>query len=79
MNAAGFVTVAPCTLRLSPEFRDINITRRVADVGSFPVYPYLHKRHAELAPRLAAALRQMRAEGLFERYRAEVLKELERR
>lgn len=71
--------LAALTLQYSPEFRDINITRRLADVGSFLVYPYLHKRHADLAPRLAVALKQMRAEGLMDRYRAEVLRELERR
>ena len=33
-----------------------------------PLYPYLHKSHAELAPRLAETLRKMKAEGLIERY-----------
>ncbi|MBU1229975.1 MAG: transporter substrate-binding domain-containing protein [Proteobacteria bacterium] len=32
-----------------------------------PMYIYLHKRHAELVPRLAEALRQMRREGVIER------------
>lgn len=32
-----------------------------------PMYVYLHKRHAELAPRLAEALRQMRRDGSIER------------
>jgi polar amino acid transport system substrate-binding protein len=30
--------------------------------------PYLHKRHAALVPVLTATLKQMKAEGLFERY-----------
>lgn len=33
-----------------------------------PLYFYLHRRHAALAPRLAAVLRQMRADGALDRY-----------
>jgi polar amino acid transport system substrate-binding protein len=32
-----------------------------------PLYIYLHKRHADLVPRLTAALRQMRADGTLPR------------
>ncbi|PKN08720.1 MAG: hypothetical protein CVU73_05590 [Deltaproteobacteria bacterium HGW-Deltaproteobacteria-8] len=32
-----------------------------------PMYIYLHKRHADLVPRLAQALRQMRHDGTLER------------
>jgi hypothetical protein len=34
-----------------------------------------HRKHADLAPRLAAALKQMKAEGLIERYRVDALRE----
>lgn len=64
------------TLQHSAEFRGIDILRRVADIGTFALHTYLHRRHAELAPRLGAVLRQMRAEGLIERYRAEAVREL---
>lgn len=38
------------------------------------MFIYLHKRHAALAPRLAEALRAIKAEGLYERlYREKVL------
>ncbi|MCV2370252.1 substrate-binding periplasmic protein [Roseateles oligotrophus] len=37
--------------------------------------PYLHKRHAALVPVFAATLKQMKAEGLFERYWLEVEKQ----
>ncbi|HEV8691918.1 MAG TPA: hypothetical protein VGQ91_16565 [Ideonella sp.] len=67
------------TLRYSPGFRGIDIMRKVADIGSYALHPYLHRRHAELAPKLAAVLKQMKAEGLVERYRAESLRELEGR
>lgn len=56
-----------------PRFRDAKPLRMALSPGAIPLYPYLHRRHAELAPRLAAALRQMRAEGLIERYRDEAL------
>jgi hypothetical protein len=37
------------------------------------LYPYLHKKHVALAPSLAAVLKQMKADGSFERYREEAL------
>jgi polar amino acid transport system substrate-binding protein len=68
------------TLQNSPEFKGSStITRRVVDIGSFPLHPYLHRKHAELAIRLATVLRQMKAEGLIDRYRTEVMREVERR
>ncbi|MBB2485113.1 hypothetical protein H5407_07700 [Mitsuaria sp. WAJ17] len=37
---------------------------RLFELGApMPLYPYLHARHAALAPRLAATLQAMRAEG----------------
>ena len=47
--------------------------RLALSLGTIPLYPYLHRRHAALAPRLAAVMREMRAEGLIERYRVEAL------
>jgi len=35
-----------------------------------PLYCYLTRRHADLAPRLAEVFRKMRASGAFDRYRA---------
>ena len=40
------------------------------------LHPYLHKKHAELAGRLAAVLKQMKADGSLERFRREVKYEL---
>lgn len=64
------------TLQTLPEWRGVDISHRVLDIGANPLFPLVHKRHAELAPRMAAALKQMKAEGLIERYRAEVLREM---
>lgn len=59
-----------------PEFKGVTRVRRLLDLGSpLPLYPYLHKKHAALAPRLAAALKQMKAEGLIERYRVDAERE----
>ncbi|MFA6310875.1 MAG: hypothetical protein WCV99_02315 [Sterolibacterium sp.] len=55
----------------SAEFKGIGTVRKLFDIISMPTYPYLFKRHAELAPRLAATLKKMKAEGLMERYRIE--------
>lgn len=35
-------------------------------------HAFLHKRHAQLAPSLAQTLRDMKREGLFEKYRAQL-------
>jgi len=49
------------------------------EIGTaMPLYPYLHPKRAELAPQLAFALKEMKAEGLVERYRLEALRELGR-
>lgn len=51
----------------SPEFRDAGIYSAgvMMDISA---YPYLHKRHAALAPQLAETLKQMKAEGLIQQY-----------
>jgi hypothetical protein len=62
----------------SPELKDsAKKVRRVIGIGkSVPTYPFLNKRHADLAPRLAAVLKQMKAEGLIEAYRLQVERDL---
>lgn len=60
----------------SRELADLGPFRKVIEVGTpIPFYGYLHKKNAALAPRLAATLKKMKAEGLIERYRTEVEKE----
>ncbi|WP_128961699.1 substrate-binding periplasmic protein [Bradyrhizobium guangzhouense] len=54
----------------SPEFKGVTSVRPLLTIGDRMVlYPYLYKTHADLAPRLAAVLKEMKAEGLLERYR----------
>jgi len=49
---------------------------RIAGVmESAPTYPYLHKKHASLAPKMAEIIKTMKTEGLIEKYRIEVDKE----
>ena len=55
----------------TPEFEGKNI-RKVGVMDTAPVYPYLHKKHAALVPRMAEAIRAMKAEGLIEQYRLQV-------
>lgn len=52
----------------SDELRRATDVRRLFDIASLPTYPFLHKKHAELAPRLSAVLKQMRTEGLIASY-----------
>lgn len=60
----------------SPEFSDTARVRKVFSLGSIQTYPYLHRKHAALAPLLAATLKAMKAEGLIEAYRVQVEQEL---
>ena len=60
----------------SPEFKGVTSVRPLLTVGDrILLYPYLYKKHAELAPRLAAVLKGMKAEGLLERFRREALEQ----
>jgi len=59
--------------------KGVPTVRKLLDLESAPNYPYLHSKHAELAPRLAATLKQMKAEGLIERYQVEARREVERK
>ena len=54
-------------------FRGLPPPRLVLSMGNIALYPYLHRRHAALAPRLAEVLREMRSQGLIERFRMEAL------
>lgn len=40
------------------------------------MYPYLHKKHADLAPELAKALKALKEEGLIEQFQAQAVKEV---
>lgn len=55
----------------SAEFKGAGNLRKLFDVAVLPTYPYLARKHAELAPRLAATLKKMKEEGLLDRYRSE--------
>ncbi|MDP1985547.1 MAG: hypothetical protein Q8K23_23610 [Sulfuritalea sp.] len=52
----------------SPEFKGVTGIRKLFDIASVPTFPYVNKKHAALAPRLAAVLKQMKAEGLYEKF-----------
>lgn len=60
----------------TPEFRDKTQLRKAFTLGSVPIYPYLHRKHAQLAPRLTATLQAMLSEGLIEAYRVQLEKEM---
>lgn len=61
----------------TPELKGGAEVRKAMDVGNpIPTYPYVHQKHKELAPRLTAVLKKIKAEGLFESYRLQVEREL---
>jgi len=62
------------TLLQTPEFKDGKI-RIVGVMEIAPLYPYLHKKHAALAPKMAEIIKAMKAEGSIEQYRMAVEKE----
>lgn len=63
-------------LSFSSQFRSAKPRMLVRMGEPMPLHPYLHRRWAGVAPRLAAVLRQMKDEGVIERYRIESLKEV---
>jgi hypothetical protein len=61
----------------SPEFKGAGSVRKVVSLGkTVPTYPYLNRKHADLAPRLAAVLKKMKVEGLIETYQRQVERDL---
>lgn len=60
----------------SEEFKGTTNVRKLLKVASVPTYPYLNKKYAALAPRLASTLKQMKAEGLLDAYPKQVEKEM---
>ena len=55
----------------SPEFKGAAVRPLLTIGDRIAMYPYLSRKQAELAPRLAAVLKEMKAEGLLERFRQE--------
>ncbi len=62
-------------VRRSGDVPDAGKLRKLFDIASVPAYPYLFRKHAELAPRMAAILKQMKAEGLMDAYRRQAERE----
>ena len=61
----------------SEDIQDVGTIRKLIQLGAaIPTYPYIHKKHAALAPRLAAALKQMKSEGLIETYRLQAERDM---
>jgi polar amino acid transport system substrate-binding protein len=61
---------------LTPAFGGTAGFRQALDLNvGLPLYPYLHRSRAELAPRLAETLREMKREGLIDRYLRDVERE----
>lgn len=50
--------------------------RKLFDIASLPTYPYVFRKHAALAPKLTAVLKQMRAEGLLAAYPKQAEREM---
>lgn len=62
----------------APEFKDKNRIHKALSLGTVPIYMYMQRRHAELAPRLAAVFKKMKAEGLIEAYQLQIAREMGR-
>jgi polar amino acid transport system substrate-binding protein len=62
------------SLLQTPEFKDSKI-RFAGLMDSFYAYPYLYKKHAALALKMAEVIKAMKTEGLIEQYRMTLDKE----
>ena len=61
------VALAPDSVaRLIKQLKLDEVAMLAPPLAAFPVYHYLHKKHAALVPQLAAVLRQMRADKVIE-------------
>ena len=65
------IDVAVLNALHSPEFKGAAVRPLLTIGDRIAMYPYLSRKQAELAPRLAAVLKDMKAEGLLERFRQE--------
>jgi hypothetical protein len=65
----------PEVLRL-PELQGVTSIRKLLDIATVPTFPYVTRKHAALAPRLAAVMKQMRAEGLFEKFQQQAKRDV---
>lgn len=59
-----------------PEFKNEARLRKLISLGSMPIHIYLHRKHAKLAQRLSGTIKTMKAEGMIEKYRQQVEREL---
>ncbi|OHC71510.1 MAG: hypothetical protein A3H93_20425 [Rhodocyclales bacterium RIFCSPLOWO2_02_FULL_63_24] len=60
----------------SPELKGTTGIRKIVTIGHLQTYPYFNKKRADLAPRMAATLKQMKAEGLIDAFRQQAEREL---
>ncbi|CAN5128992.1 hypothetical protein BH11PSE11_BH11PSE11_38660 [soil metagenome] len=61
----------------APDIERIASVRKLIPLGAvIPTYPYLHRKHRDLAPRLAMVLKQMKSEDLVERYRLQAERDM---
>ena len=56
---------------------EFSAIRNVGTVQDLSVYPYLHTKHQELAPQLAATLQAMKADGTYQQLMEQVAQEME--
>lgn len=49
------------------EFKNTNIRKIGPPLTALPIYAYLHKRHSELAPKVARTLHEMKMDGTYQR------------
>lgn len=62
------------TLLREPQFQNVPV-RKVGVMAKAFVYPYIHRKHADLAPKMQSILKAMKKEGLVERYHKQVQKQ----
>lgn len=61
-----------------PSLRGTTTVRKLMTLQASALYPYLHRKQAEHAAPLAAAMKAMKTEGLIEHYRLQAIREFGR-
>lgn len=73
------IDLAVLNVLYGPPLPGVGALRTLMQIGDpAPLYPYLNPKHADMAVRLAAVLKQMKQEGVVEQYRKKVLHEFSR-
>ncbi|MFO6424436.1 hypothetical protein [Motilimonas sp. KMU-193] len=67
------LSVEDVLAKLDPQLYDTQSIKAVATLANKPSYLFLHRKHQKLADEIAVTLREMKQQGVIERYRQQAI------